>query len=102
MWHTAGSLLDAVIAGVSVVRIGGMSVCGRCCRPPPRGIPQPRSAAEFERLISDYSRQQEAAGKPFNLGDFFAHMNESGTIPFSLIEAEMVASPLQIDSAERR
>jgi uncharacterized protein (DUF885 family) len=57
---------------------------------------------QFERLISDYSRQQEAAGKPFNLGDFFAQMNESGTIPFSLIEAEMVASPLQIDSAEHR
>jgi hypothetical protein len=57
---------------------------------------------QFERLISDYSRQQEAAGKPFNLGDFFAQMNESGTIPFSLIEAEMVASPLRIDSAERR
>ena len=44
----------------------------------------------------DYSRQQEAAGKPFNLADFFAHMNESGTIPFSLIETEMVDSPMQI------
>ena len=51
---------------------------------------------QFERLISDYSRQQEVAGKPFNLADFFAHMNESGTIPFSLIETEMVASPMQI------
>jgi uncharacterized protein (DUF885 family) len=51
---------------------------------------------QFERLISDYSRQQEAAGKPFNLADFFAHMNESGTISFSLIETEMVASPMQI------
>jgi uncharacterized protein (DUF885 family) len=51
---------------------------------------------QFERLISDYSRQQEAAGEPFNLAEFFAHMNESGTIPFSLIEAEMVASPMQI------
>jgi len=51
---------------------------------------------QFERLISDYSRQQEAAGKPFNLADFFAHMNESGTIPFLLIETEMVASPLRI------
>jgi hypothetical protein len=51
---------------------------------------------QFERLISDYSRQQETAGKPFNLADFFAHMNGSGTIPFSLIETEMVASPMQI------
>jgi hypothetical protein len=48
---------------------------------------------QFERLISDYSRQQESAGKPFILAEFFAHMNESGTIPFSLIESEMVASP---------
>jgi hypothetical protein len=28
--------------------------------------------------------------------DFFAHMNESGTIPLLLIETEMVASPMQI------
>jgi hypothetical protein len=53
---------------------------------------------QFERLISDFARQQEAAGNPFNLADFFAHMNQSGTIPFSLIETEMVSSPLQIDS----
>jgi hypothetical protein len=57
---------------------------------------------QFERLISDYARQQEAAGKPFNLAEFFARMNQSGTIPFSLIETELVASPLQIDSVERK
>jgi len=51
---------------------------------------------QFERLISEYSRQLEIDGKPFNLAGFFARMNESGTIPFSLIETEMVASPLQI------
>ena len=51
---------------------------------------------QFERLISDYSHQQEDAGKPFNLAEFFAHMNQSGTIPFSLIEMEMVAAPAQI------
>ena len=48
---------------------------------------------QFERLISDYAHQQETAGKAFRLGDFFAHMNDAGTIPFSLIETEMVASP---------
>jgi hypothetical protein len=57
---------------------------------------------QFERLISDYARQQEAAGKPFNLAEFFARMNQSGTIPFSLIETELVASPLQIDPVERK
>jgi uncharacterized protein (DUF885 family) len=48
---------------------------------------------QFERLISDYSRQQQLDGKPFSLGDFFARMNESGTIPFALIEAEMLPAP---------
>lgn len=57
---------------------------------------------QFERLISDYARQQEAAGNPFNLADFFAQMNQSGTIPFSLIETEMVSSPLQIDSGSEK
>jgi hypothetical protein len=51
---------------------------------------------QFERLMSEYSRQQEVAGKAFNLADFFAHMNESGTIPFSLIEMEMITSPLAV------
>ncbi|MEA3106181.1 MAG: hypothetical protein QOI88_786 [Gammaproteobacteria bacterium] len=57
---------------------------------------------QFERLISDYARQQEAAGKPFDLAEFFTRMNQSGTIPFSLIETELVASPLRIDSVERK
>ncbi len=48
---------------------------------------------QFERLISDYSRQQQLDGKPFSLGEFFARMNESGTIPFALIEAEMLPAP---------
>jgi hypothetical protein len=50
---------------------------------------------QFERLISEYSRQQEMAGKPFSLGDFFAHLNQAATIPFSLIESEMISAPLQ-------
>ena len=45
---------------------------------------------QFERLMSDYMHQQEAAGKQFSLAEFFARMNQSGTIPFSLIEAEML------------
>ena len=48
---------------------------------------------QFERLISDYAQQCHSAGKPFDLPEFFARMNESGTIPFSLIESEMVPSP---------
>ncbi|HUL18575.1 MAG TPA: DUF885 family protein [Steroidobacteraceae bacterium] len=48
---------------------------------------------QFERLISDYAAQQQAAGKPFRLAEFFAQMNEAGTIPFTLIEAELVPVP---------
>jgi uncharacterized protein (DUF885 family) len=48
---------------------------------------------QFERLISDYAQQCQRAGKPFSLPEFFAHMNDAGTIPFSLIESEMVPSP---------
>jgi uncharacterized protein (DUF885 family) len=51
---------------------------------------------QFERLISDYAHQQEIAGEQFKLADFFARMNAAGTIPFSLIEIEMPAAPLQI------
>ena len=48
---------------------------------------------QFERLISDYAHQQQIAGKPFILGEFFTHMNDAGTIPFALVETEMVISP---------
>ena len=48
---------------------------------------------QFERLISDYAAQQQPAGRPFNLGEFFAQMNEAGTIPFTLIETEMLPAP---------
>ena len=51
---------------------------------------------QFERLLSDFAHQQETAGKSFDLGEFFARLNQSGTIPFSLIESEMVAAPLRI------
>jgi hypothetical protein len=50
---------------------------------------------QFERLISEYARSLEAAGKPFGVADFFARMNASGTIPFALIESEMIDSAFQ-------
>jgi uncharacterized protein (DUF885 family) len=55
---------------------------------------------QFERLISDYAYQRQAAGRPFDLADFFAHMNDSGTIPFALIEAELVAAPSERGTPE--
>lgn len=51
---------------------------------------------QFERLLSDYTRQQEDARKPFSLAEFFAMMNQSGTIPFALIESEMVDTKLYL------
>jgi uncharacterized protein (DUF885 family) len=48
---------------------------------------------QFERLMSDYAQQRQSAGKHFNLGEFFTHINEAGTIPFALVETETVTSP---------
>jgi uncharacterized protein (DUF885 family) len=45
---------------------------------------------QFERLVAEYAHLQEAAGKPFNIAEFFTRMNQSGTIPFALIESEMI------------
>ena len=50
---------------------------------------------QFERLISDYAQHQQAAGRPFNLAEFFAQMNQAGTIPFTLIETEMLPAPAE-------
>ena len=50
---------------------------------------------QFERLISDYAYQRQAAGKAFDLADFFAHMNDAATIPFALIETELVPVPAE-------
>jgi hypothetical protein len=47
---------------------------------------------QFERLMAEYAHMQEAAGKPFVLADFFSRMNNSGTIPFALIESEMIGT----------
>jgi hypothetical protein len=62
-------------------------------RQPGYGTSYVTGKAQFERLISDYARQQQLDGKPFDLGEFFAHMNDAATIPFALIEAEMIPSP---------
>jgi uncharacterized protein (DUF885 family) len=45
---------------------------------------------ELDRLISEYSLQQEQTGKKFDLSEFFRELNASGVIPFSLIAADMV------------
>jgi uncharacterized protein (DUF885 family) len=50
---------------------------------------------QFERLISDYAQHQQAARRPFNLAEFFAQMNKAGTIPFTLIETEMLPAPAE-------
>ncbi|MBS0579006.1 MAG: DUF885 family protein [Proteobacteria bacterium] len=50
---------------------------------------------QFERLISDYSRAQQLAGKPVDIGAFFAHMNDAATIPFALVEADMLPAPAE-------
>ncbi len=62
-------------------------------RQPGYGTSYVTGKMQFERLISDYARAQQQAGAPFSLGDFFAHMNAAGTLPFALIEAEMLPPP---------
>ena len=44
---------------------------------------------QFERLMATYAHSQQTAGKHFSIPDFFARMNDCGTIPFALIELEM-------------
>ncbi len=46
---------------------------------------------EFDRLMSEYSRQQDLAGKPFILRDFLDRFNNEGMIPIPLMEEEIVA-----------
>ena len=48
---------------------------------------------QFERLISDYTRALQTAGKDFSLHDLFAAINDAGTIPFLLVEAQIVPAP---------
>ena len=51
---------------------------------------------ELDRLISEYSFEQEQQGKKFNLPEFFRRLNASGVIPFSLIASDMVDDSLLI------
>ena len=44
----------------------------------------------FDRLMTEYSRQQEFQGKPFVLRDFMDRFNNDGMIPVPLMEAEMI------------
>ena len=52
----------------------------------------------FERLMAEYSHQQELSGAPFVLRDFLDKFNNEGMIPVPLMEAELIQvrdSPLQ-------
>jgi uncharacterized protein (DUF885 family) len=44
----------------------------------------------FDRLMTEYSRQQEIAGKPFVLRDFMDKFNSEGMIPIALMEDELI------------
>jgi hypothetical protein len=44
----------------------------------------------FDRLMAEYSRQQEIAGKPFVMRDFMDRFNNDGMIPVPLMEDEMI------------
>ncbi len=49
----------------------------------------------LDRLLAEYSHQQEVAGKPFKLREFLDRFNGEGMIPVPLMETEM------IDAADR-
>ena len=57
---------------------------------------------ELDRLISDYAMAQAQKGEAVDFTDFFRQLNAADTVPFSLIEADMVKTPLAIgDAAEQ-
>jgi Bacterial protein of unknown function (DUF885) len=45
----------------------------------------------FDRLMTEYSHQQDLEGKPFVLRDFMDRFNNEGMIPVPLMEAEMIS-----------
>jgi hypothetical protein len=45
----------------------------------------------FDQLMTEYSQQQEQAGKPFVLRDFMDQFNGEGMIPVPLMETEMIS-----------
>jgi uncharacterized protein (DUF885 family) len=44
----------------------------------------------FDRLMTEYSREQEIAGQPFVLRDFIDKFNNEGMIPIPLMEDELI------------
>ncbi|ESQ85141.1 hypothetical protein AEAC466_05365 [Asticcacaulis sp. AC466] len=67
-------------------------------RQPGYGTSYVTGKLELDRLISEYSFEMEKQGKPFSLPDFFTKMNASGVIPFPLIEADMIRTPLRVET----
>ena len=57
---------------------------------------------QFERLMARYAHSQRTAGKHFSIPEFFARMNECGTIPFALIELEMTGVETRLDAGDDR
>ena len=49
---------------------------------------------ELDRLISDYAFDQEQKGAAFSLPGFFRKLNESGIVPFAIIERDMTDEAL--------
>jgi uncharacterized protein (DUF885 family) len=45
----------------------------------------------FDRLMTEYSRQQEIGGQPFVLRDFMDKFNNEGMIPVTLMESELIS-----------
>ena len=65
-------------------------------RQPGYGTSYVTGKLELDRLISEYSFEQEQKGKQFSLPEFFRKLNASGVIAFSLIASEMVDASLLI------
>jgi hypothetical protein len=51
---------------------------------------------ELDRLISEYSFEQEQKGRKFSLPEFFRSLNASGVIPFALVTSDMVDDTLPV------
>ena len=49
----------------------------------------------FDRLLMEYSHQQEALGKPFVLRDLMDRFNNEGMIPVPLMESELISGSLE-------
>ena len=65
-------------------------------RQPGYGTSYITGKAELDRLISEYSFEQEQKGAKFSLPEFFRRLNASGIIPFPLIAADIVADTLPV------